>query len=70
MTSIIRQLAIRLNGAPQSVPENIPTHRPAAIAQAICMPSTGGLSNPQFKYLSGCDLRASLGFAVKKSGKQ
>lgn len=68
--SILRNLAIRLNG--EVIPARgravaLPAQPPAP--RSVCHPSTGGLSNPNWEYRPGSDLRTS-NYGVAFGGKQ
>lgn len=60
-TSILRRIAIKLNGeARQPIqPPNLPDDPDpqARRARSLCMPSHGGLANPDWKFDWNTDLR-------------
>lgn len=62
MKNVLRNLAIRLNG--EVIPARgravaLPAQPPAP--RSICRPSTGGLANPDWKFVPGSDLRTTYG---------
>lgn len=64
-TNLLRRLAIHLNGGAQSALRETPQQR-CATPTAACLPSHGGLANPDFKYMSGSDLRSTMGTTLRK----
>lgn len=60
--SILRNIAIRLNGGVSPARGRpVQTQRDQPTTRSVCYPSTGGLANPDWKFVPGSDLRTTYG---------